>query len=291
VAAVGSYADARAHGGAWLVRIEDLDPLREAAGASDDILRTLEAFGFAWDGALLYQHTRREAYEAALEHIRRLELTFPCGCSRRDVARTGRPGPEGPVYPGTCRSGVPAGRRPRSIRVRSEPPPIALCDRIQGRLVQDLPREVGDFVIRRADGIHAYQLAVVVDDAFQGINQVVRGADLLSSTPRQILLQRYLGLPTPAYAHLPLALDETGRKMSKSSAAAPVDPGAPLPALLRAWAFLGQTAFAEPPANPEEFWEQAFAAWGAHRVPARGRSRLTSPARPDRLVDGRGCRP
>ena len=267
VAAVGSFADARAHGGLWLVRMEDLDLARQVKGAADSILRALDAFGLTWDGPVLYQRTRREAYEEALERLHRLELAFPCGCSRQEVAAAGQAGAEGPVYPGTCRGGLPRGRRPRAIRVRTESPPIGFQDRIQGFRTQDIAREVGDFVVRRADGIPAYQLAVVVDDAFQGVNQVVRGADLAGSAPRQMLLQRYLGLPAPSYAHLPLALDERGNKLSKSCAAAPVDPRDPLPSLMQAWSFLGQIPMEEPPTGTEEFWRQALGSWEIARVP------------------------
>jgi glutamyl-Q tRNA(Asp) synthetase len=269
VAAVGSFADARAHGGLWFVRMEDLDAAREVQGAAASILRTLEAFGFGWDGPVLYQHSRRGDYEEALEQLRRLDLIFPCACSRKELREAGRPGADGPVYPGTCRRGVPAGRAPRTIRVRTESPPIELVDRIQGFFTQDVAREVGDFVVRRADGLHAYQLAVVVDDAFQGVNQVLRGADLLGSVARQMLLQRYLGLPTPAYAHLPLAVDGHGNKLSKSCAAAPVDPRDPVPSLTQAWSFLGQAPVEELPASAEEFWGQAVKRWDAARVPRR----------------------
>ena len=311
VAALGSYAEARARGGEWLVRMEDLDQLREVPGAAADILRTLEAFGFAWDGGILYQSHRGAAYAAALAQLQASGLTFPCGCSRREIAvAASASGPEGPIYPGTCRppqasdppidppgaSPVPVtwpvaapvtvhppspqpsptrgegARLPvrsgqAALRLRVETPPIAFQDRVQGLVSQDLVAEVGDFVLRRADGLFAYQLAVVVDDAFQGITDIVRGADLTRSTPRQMLLQRLLGLPTPTYAHLPLARDRWGRKLSKSDAAAPVDPRDPLPALLQAWAFLGQSALAERPDTPAAFWAQALTRWDLSRVP------------------------
>jgi glutamyl-Q tRNA(Asp) synthetase len=277
VAALGSYADARASGGAWLVRMEDLDRPREVRGAADDILRTLDAFGFEWDGPVLYQSTRSDAYADALERLRILGLTFPCACSRREVARDGFPGPEGPVYRGTCRVAVRPDRPARAVRLRTDTPPIAFDDRVQGPFVQDLERDVGDFVLRRADGIHAYQLAVVVDDAAQGVDQVVRGADLLLSTPRQILLHRLLGLPVPAYAHLPLVLDGEGRKLSKSDTAAPVDPRAPLAALGQAWDHLGQSPFDERPLRLSEFWDQALTRWDAERIPARRTGRIPPP--------------
>ena len=271
VAALGSYAEARAQGGEWWVRMEDLDRPREVPGAALAILATLKAFGFEWDGPVLYQSQRTEAYAAALDHLGERGLLYACACSRREIAAAGIPGPEGPLYPGTCRTKATRGRGARAIRLRVETPPISFQDAVQGLVTQDLEMEVGDFILRRADGLHAYQLAVVVDDALQGISHVVRGADLTRSTPRQILLQHYLGLPTPIYAHLPLVLDGQGRKLSKSDAAAPVDSRNPVPTLLQAWAFLGQPAFAEPPLNPVEFWGQALTSWCLARVPPAAR--------------------
>jgi glutamyl-Q tRNA(Asp) synthetase len=268
LAAVASYADARANRGIWLVRMEDLDRTREVPGAADVILRTLSAFGFEWDEDVIYQRRRTDAYREALDALRERGLTYPCGCSRAEVARAGRSGPEGPVYPGTCRAGLAPGRRARTERFRTPAGALAFEDRIQGPQEQAVDEAVGDFVLRRADGIHAYQLAVVVDDALQGITQVVRGADLLLSTPRQILLQRALGFSQPSYAHVPLVLDTEGRKLSKSLAAVPVDPRAPLPALHTAWTLLGQTP---PPADLliDAFWTWAIPEWRIARIPAR----------------------
>jgi glutamyl-Q tRNA(Asp) synthetase len=267
IAAVGSFADARARGGAWLVRMDDLDRTREVKGAADTILRTLERFGLHWDEAVLYQSQRRNAYDEALNLLRESGLTYPCGCSRREIAAQGAPGPEGPIYPGTCRVGLRRTRRQHSERVLVPDATVAVEDRIQGPIAQHLAEEVGDFILRRADGIHAYQLAVVVDDAAQQVQQIVRGADLLRSTPRQVYLQQLLGLPRPSYAHLPLALDVDGRKLSKSLAAAPVDPNDPLPALQRAWKFLGQTAPPDQAGAVETFWQQAIPAWSLEHVP------------------------
>lgn len=268
IAAVASYADARAKRGIWLVRIEDIDRPREVPGAADLILRTLSAFGFEWDENVVYQSRRTDAYRDALATLAARDLTYPCGCTRAEVARAGRAGPEGPVYPGTCRSGLPLGRRARTERFRTPPGAFAFEDRIQGPQEQIVDAAVGDFVLRRADGLHAYQLAVVVDDARQGITQVVRGADLLLSTPRQILLQRALGFGLPGYAHVPLILDTEGRKLSKSLASAPVDARDPLPALRAAWALLGQTP---PPADlhPNAFWDWAIPQWRLARIPAK----------------------
>ncbi len=267
MAAVGSFADARAVGGEWLVRIEDLDRPREVPGAAAEMLRTLEAFGLHWDGEVRCQSRRTDAYAAALAHLTTLGLVYPCGCTRREIASGGLPGAEGPIYPGTCRNGLPPGRAPRSLRLRADGPALAFTDRIQGPQRQDIASAAGDFVLRRADGLHAYQLAVVVDDADQGITHVVRGADLLLSTPRQIRLQQHLGLPQPAYAHLPLAVDATGRKLSKSRADLPVSARSPLPALLSAWAFLGQRPPPERPDSVSAFWGWALAHWDSRQVP------------------------
>lgn len=256
------------------MRMEDLDRAREVPGAADNILRTLDAFGFEWDEQVLYQSARSEAYAEAIAMLNGFGMLFPCSCTRREIASSTRPGAHGPVYLGTCRNGLPPGRRARSLRLRTESAAILMRDRIQGELRQDLEREIGDFVLRRADDIHAYQLAVVVDDDFQGISHVVRGADLVSSTPRQIFLLQTLDYAIPAYAHLPLVVDAAGRKVSKSDSAAPVDPAAPLSALLQAWLFLGQAPFPEHPVNIQEFWVQADATWDMDRVPKVGMKTL-----------------
>jgi len=267
VAALGSYADARAAGGSWLVRIDDLDRAREVPGAADDILRTLERFGLLWDETVVYQRRRTDAYAQALGHLNEHGWTFPCACSRSEIASLGRPGTEGPIYPGTCRNGLPAGRRPRSQRLRIDDAQIAIDDRIHGHIVQQLAADVGDFVLRRADSTHAYQLAVVVDDAAAGIDSIVRGADLLMSTPRQVHLQRLLGLPQPNYAHLPVVVDDHGRKLSKTLSSAPVDPDHPLPTLLRVWRFLGQAPLPDTVDSVQTFWQQALPAWRLECVP------------------------
>jgi glutamyl-Q tRNA(Asp) synthetase len=232
VAALGSWLFARRASGQWLLRIEDLDPPREVPGASNRQLATLRAFGLEHDGRVLCQSERGAHYQAALERLLEAGHAFSCHCSRSALAA------EGGVHR-RCVAG--AERADPAIRFRvPEPCALHFDDAIQGRVSQDVAGEVGDFVLRRADGFWAYQLAVVVDDAAQGITQVVRGADLLDSTPRQLLLQRALGLPTPAYAHLPMVLDGDGRKLSKSLAAVPVDAADPLPALRAAWRLLGQ---------------------------------------------------
>lgn len=270
VAAVASYLQARARGAPWYMRMEDIDPHREVAGSADRILRSLEAFGLHWDGPVLYQSTRRDAYLEAIQRLRDRDLVFDCGCTRRE-ARTGPVGAEGPIYPGTCRRGLPADRVARSVRLRVTAGEIEFEDMVRGGNRQHLMRDVGDFVVRRADGCIAYQLAVVVDDAYQGIGEVVRGGDLLLSTPRQILLQRLLGLPEPTYAHLPLLVDANGHKLSKSEGAAAIDPGRPEPALVEALRILGQA----PPGGlaaerPETILDWARRHWRLDAVPTTG---------------------
>ena len=306
VAAVGSFLQARSHGGEWLVRIEDLDPPRAVAGAADDILRTLEAYGLLWDRSVVYQSSRQDAYAAAIDTLRAGEALYACVCTRREIAESATApslargprlgpiaesatapslargprlgpiadsalrGPDGPVYPGTCRRAPPDGQRARALRVRTDEAYIVFHDALQGRHESHLEREVGDFVVRRADGGYAYQLAVVVDDAEQGITEVVRGADLLGSTARQIHLQRLLGLPTPRYAHLPTAVNAAGEKLSKQTCAPAVPRAAPLPVLGRVLRFLGQSV---PPevceSDLDSFWRWAIAHWQLERVPRR----------------------
>jgi len=266
VAALGSYLEARARGGRWLVRIEDVDAPRCRAQYADDILRTLEAYGFAWDGEVMRQSRRSARYREALEDLRRHGWVYPCGCTRAELAHA-PPGRDGaPRYPGTCRNGLPPGKAARALRVRAAGV-IEFTDLVQGPQRQDLEREVGDFVLLRADGLFAYQLAVVVDDADQGVDHVVRGADLIHSTARQIHLQRLLGAPTPAYAHLPVAVDAAGAKLSKQTRAPPLDVRDPLPALIAAARFLGMA----PPCRltSAEFWDWAHAHWRLRQVPRR----------------------
>jgi glutamyl-Q tRNA(Asp) synthetase len=234
VAALGSWLCARHAGGRWLVRIEDIDPPREVPGAARAILEALPAFGLHPDAPPLFQSGRQAAYASAFEQLRARDLVFPCWCSRADLAAAG-----GMHRDGRCVA-PPAPSRAPAWRVRVPAVTIAFVDGLQGPQDCELRETAGDFVVRRVEGYYAYQLACVVDDAFQGITEVVRGCDLLDSTPRQIWLQRCLGLPTPRYLHLPLALDAQGRKLSKSAHAVPVDPADPMPALRRALAFLGQ---------------------------------------------------
>ena len=262
LAAFGSWLLARAAGGEWLVRIEDLDPPREVPGAAGAQLDALAAFGLLADRPPLRQSDRHDMYRAALERLAASAAAFPCHCSRSGLAA------QGGIHR-RCVAAAP--RRHPAWRLRvADDATVAFEDGLQGRFVQDVAREVGDFVLLRADGFWAYQLAVVVDDAAQGITDVVRGNDLLDSTPRQILLQRALGLPTPRYLHLPLVLDEAGRKLSKSAAAQPVDPGDPLPALHRAWRQLGQDpAPLQGTRTVDALLRCAVAHFGQARLPAR----------------------
>ncbi len=245
IAAVGSYLDAKHHNGIWLVRMEDLDIPRTVKGAADDILRTLEAYGLHWDETVIYQSQRTLAYHATFEQLRTGNLLYPCACSRKEIADSALHHCDELIYPGTCRNGLPPGKTARAWRVRVDDARIGFTDGLQGNIMQNLASEIGDFVVKRADGLFAYQLAVVVDDAFQGITHIVRGADLFNSTTRQIYLQRLLGFPTPAYTHLPIAVNAQGEKLSKQTLATPVDAKDPVAMLLRALVFLRQ----EPPAE------------------------------------------
>ena len=259
VAAAGSYLDAKSGGGRWLLRIDDLDPPRVLPGAADAILRCLENFGMHWDEEVVYQSTRGEAYRDTLEHLRGRKLVYPCGCSRKGVEEAAMAvGIDGPVYPGTCRNGMPAGHTMRSLRVRTDDIAVEFEDQLQGRVRQQLAAEIGDFVLRRADGAFSYHLACAVDDADAGITHVVRGADLIASTPRQIYLQRLLGLPTPEYLHLPVAVNANREKLSKQTLAQAVDSGRPAATLGRILQFLGHA----PPSELAGEDVEALWSWG-----------------------------
>jgi glutamyl-Q tRNA(Asp) synthetase len=243
VAAVGSYLDAKARQGTWQLRIEDLDKPREVPGAKRQIVNALKDFGFTWDGAIEYQSKRDAMYRQAFERLQKTGLVYPCACSRREIAdstlHVSSLAARSMIYPGTCRNGLAAGKTPRAWRIRVPNESIVFEDRECGKVMQNLARDSGDFILLRADGMWAYQLAVVVDDAATGITDVVRGADLLDSTPRQIFLQRCLGLPTPAYMHLPVALNEKGEKLSKQTGARPIAPSDKDELLRLAFDFLG----------------------------------------------------
>ena len=268
VAATGSFLEARTRHGEWHLRIEDVDAPRCSEAAADEILRVLEACGFAWDGEVIWQSRRTQAYAAALEKLKAAGRVFPCACTRRELADSALAPDGAAIYPGTCRHGLPAGRAGRAWRVAVGEARVAFDDAIQGRIVSDLASEAGDFILLRADGLYAYQLAVVVDDAEAGITDVVRGADLLASTSRQLFLQDCLGLPKPTYAHLPVVVNAAGEKLSKQTRAAPVDWSRPGSALLAALEFLGQ----RPPlelagASVHELWIWAKANWRLDHVP------------------------
>ena len=269
IAAVASYCDAKANGGKWLVRMEDLDKPREMPGAADDILKTLEAFGFTWDGSVLYQSRRADAYELALELLKRQAAVYPCTCSRKEIADSATSsGVEGAIYPGTCLKHIPKTSAHAAFRATVLDDEITFNDAIQGKITQNLAHDIGDFVIKRADGLFAYQLAVVVDDAEQGVTQVVRGADLLDSAPRQIYLQRLLGFPTPRYAHVPVAVNAVGEKLSKQTLAKAITPEAAPMLVFEALNFLGQQPPAEiKNATLSEVWRWAITQWQLEKVP------------------------
>ncbi|KAB2901191.1 MAG: tRNA glutamyl-Q(34) synthetase GluQRS [Dokdonella sp.] len=258
VAALGSWLFAHAAGGRWLVRIEDLDREREVASATRHIIATLAAFGLHPDAPVVRQSTRTGLYRAALQRLAEAGHAYRCWCSRSDLE------PLGGIHPPTCVA-RPGPREP-AWRLRVGEACLGFDDRICGPYRQQLATAVGDFVIWRADGACAYQLAVVVDDAAQGITEVVRGADLLDSTPRQLLLQRLLGLPQPSYAHLPLVLDAQGRKLSKHEDARPVEAGAPLPALRAALRVLGQQVASA--GSVADVLAHALRTFDAERIPA-----------------------
>ncbi len=270
VAAVASYCEARVHGGTWLVRMEDLDVARAQPGAADAILRTLERLGFAWEGEVMVQSRRTAAYAGALARLQALGRVFPCACSRKEVADSSLNFDGERVYPGTCRNGIAPGRAARALRLRVDHDEVGFDDGVQGPVRHELARVSGDFVLRRADGLFAYQLAVVVDDAAQGITEVVRGADLLGSTSRQMLLQRLLGFATPGYAHVPVALNDAGEKLSKQTLAKAVSPGRDADQLVHALQFLGQPApDGLRQGTPADIWTWALAHWNLADVPRR----------------------
>ncbi len=264
VAAVGSYLAAVTKSGEWHLRIEDLDPPREQPGAADTILHCLDSFGFAWHGEVIYQSQRHPAYRAALEQLQKQGLTFPCHCTRKVLSGS-------LIYSGRCRH-QENNSVPHTIRLRAldETPPLQFNDQIHGWQQQNITKEVGDFIIKRADGLFAYQLAVVVDDAALGVTEVVRGGDLLTVTARQIYLQQKLKVTTPHYCHLPLVINRAGKKLSKQSFAQALDIDNPGPQLWSALSFLGQA----PPKELQkdslaEIWQWARQNWCAQAIPSQ----------------------
>lgn len=267
IAAVGSYLDAKHHNGTWLVRMEDLDTPRCLPGAADDILRTLSAYGLHSDEPVMYQSHRTPAYESALSQLQATGATYPCACTRREIADSSLHGIDGPVYPGTCRNGISAGREGRAWRVRTNNVSEEFDDALQGHFTQNIESEIGDFVVKRADSLFAYQMAVVVDDAAQKITHVVRGADLLSSTPRQIYLQRLLNFPTPAYLHLPVAVNQQGEKLSKQTQAKAVNTCNTAATLQDVLHFLNQPVPASSAQRTvEQILAQAIANWQPENI-------------------------
>lgn len=262
LAALASYLDARAHKGRWLVRMEDLDPAREPPGAADQILSTLDAFGLHWDGPVIYQSNRQDAYHQALSELNQAGLLYPCDCSRRRVRELGG------IYDGHCRDKKTPPNGDHALRVCVGTKHTVVNDIIQGSYSQHLQTHCGDFIARRRDGLIAYQLAVVVDDAWQQITRVVRGYDLLESTPRQFYLQHLLRLPHPAYAHIPVASNAQGQKLSKQHFARPLSQSEAGDSIFQALVFLGQhppTAMHQNP--PEEQLSWAIRHWDIQQVP------------------------
>jgi glutamyl-Q tRNA(Asp) synthetase len=269
VTALGSWLQARSRNGEWVLRMEDLDSPREIPGAADDILRTLEACGLYWDGPVLYQSQRHAAYDEALAQLAAGGHSYPCSCSRKRIAKT-TAGKHPGLYPGTCRNGLPPGTTARAIRVRCPSHSIHFRDSLRGRIKIHLAHEVGDFVVRRADGLCAYHLAVVVDDAHQGITEIVRGADLLIATPPQRHLQTLLGLLHPQPVHLPIAVNAAGQKLSKQTHAPAINRHQPTAILSQALVFLGHPPSVElTGASPNTLLEWALDKWALHRVQSR----------------------
>lgn len=261
LAALASYLEAKTQDGLWLVRMEDLDKPREVAGAANHILNTLEKFGLEWDGEVVYQSQRSELYQEALNQIKAKSLIYQCSCSRKEIAdsynqKPAEHGIDGLIYPGTCRD-KSSTFKPYAERIKVKDQNISFNDAIQGKIDQNLANQIGDFVLKRADGLFAYQLAVVVDDYLQGVTHVVRGADLLDSTPRQIYLQQVLGYSTPKYAHIPVASNQAGEKLSKQTLATPIDANNAPNLLINALDFLGQT----PPQDLSNYKAQEILAW------------------------------
>lgn len=281
IAAVASYCDAKANGGNWLIRIENVDKPREMTGAADDILRTLEAFGFAWDAPIIYQSQRSDIYEEYLHNLKQHGLIYACSCSRKEIADSAiSSGIDGVIYPKTCfkkRLANSTSEKHASAGLMDigswrinvdDAQKITFNDAIQGNISQTLQTDIGDFILKRKDGLFSYQLAVVVDDALQRITHIVRGADLLDSTPRQIYLQQLLGFSTPNYAHVPVAVNSQNEKLSKQTLAKPISLQAAPVLLFEALQFLGQN----PPitlknADLAEIWQWAFANWQLNNIP------------------------
>lgn len=270
VAAVASYLDARVNNGVWLLRMDDLDQPRVVANAADDILKTLDQFGFEWDGDVIYQSTRTSAYIAAFEALSKQNLVYPCACTRKEIADSAIQGIDGFVYPGSCRNGVTLNKDHYAWRIKTENQTISFCDLIQGHLSHNIKSDIGDFVLKRADGYFTYQLTTIVDDRFQGVTHIVRGADLLDSTSRQIFLQNQLEFPQPIYAHIPVATNANGEKLSKQTLATSLNPQEKSKLLWQSLDFLGQ----RPPEllnreSVSQIWQWAKSNWKLDHVDSK----------------------
>ena len=262
VSAVGSYLQAKKNNGEWIIRIEDVDTTRKVKGSDTEILKTLDAFGFQWQGEAVYQSQRTEHYQHALDQLISQSLIFPCLCSRKQLAKI-----DNTIYPGCCRSRLLPEVKPHALRIRAGDINITFNDHVMNRQIQNIKRECGDFIVKRRDGLFAYQLAVVVDDALQNITEVVRGADLLGSTNRQIYLQQKLDYPTPQYCHLPLAIDNDGNKISKSAGIAAVDIRHKEILLVSVLNFLGQSTPTDlKNSTLDDIWTWAIQNWNIHQT-------------------------
>lgn len=275
VTALGSYLQARSRNGEWVLRIDDIDPERDSREALALIPRQLESFGLCWDGPIVYQSRHAARHREALQTLLDSGRAFPCGCTRSEIAAEAKPGLEGPIYPGTCRKGLPAGKTARAVRIRVDDARVSFDDPLQGHISSELAADVGDFIIQRADGLIAYQLAAAVDDAVGGFTEVVRGADLLSSTVRQLWLHTCLGLPSPQYMHLPVAVNADGEKLSKQTHAQPLDVSQPGSQLVAALGFLEQ----RPPLELTGYMPNDILDWALqHWEPARLKDVASRPA-------------
>ena len=269
IAAISSYAQARKQNGTWLVRIEDVDQPRCDATSTKLILEALEIYGMQWDENIVYQSQRDHLYQTALDILKSKNLSYDCACSRKDINVNAEYN-SNLIYPGTCKNGIKNNKQARSIRLHTNNEIINFNDKVQGYYSQNITKDVGDFIIKRADNLFAYQLAVVVDDEEQNITEVVRGSDMLDSTARQILLQQLLSYVTPQYMHIPLATTEDGNKLSKQNMAPPINIEDPRPTLISALTFLKQY----PPTdlrdcNIETIWDWVINNWSIKAIPAK----------------------
>jgi len=270
LAAISSYAPARQAQGKWLVRIEDVDLPRCDSNSTKSILTALDAYGMHWDEEIIYQSQRNKYYQAALDTLSHKNSTYHCACTRKEINKINPSTGSTHIYPGTCKNGIPEGKTARSIRIRTNSTTISFDDCVQGTFAQNIANEVGDFIIKRADDLFAYQLAVVVDDEEQGITDIVRGSDMLDSTPRQIFLQQQLGYFTPRYTHIPLAINSGGQKLSKQTKAPAIKIDDPRPTLINALNFLHQQVPSElRDTDIETIWQWVIQNWSTNNIPSQ----------------------